>query len=102
MTRGKFPKYHRQKSDSGDRAYMTLQGRRFCLGPYDSPESRQEYKRILAEWLASGSQPVVAVEAMTVVELAAWFLACAKTYYRRPDGSPTTEISNFRQVIRPV
>ena len=38
-------------------AVVTIDGRNRYLGPYGSPESHEEYARLLAEWLASGSTP---------------------------------------------
>ena len=37
-------------------AVVRLSGRDFYLGPYDTLESRQEYDRIVAEWLTNGHQ----------------------------------------------
>jgi hypothetical protein len=31
---------------------VRLEGRDHYLGPYDSPESHAEYRRLVAEWLA--------------------------------------------------
>jgi hypothetical protein len=36
------------------RAVVTLSGRDFDLGKFDSPESRAEYDRLVAEWLLNG------------------------------------------------
>jgi hypothetical protein len=37
-----------------------------------------------------------------VVELAAAFWRHAQTYYRKPDGTPTSEVKNFRYVLKPL
>ena len=39
---------------------------------------------------------------LTVVELIAHFWKHAQTYYRRLDGTSTSEIDNYRQVLRPL
>ena len=41
-------------------AVVTLDGNDLYLGPYGSAESRQEYDRLIAEWLTNGrSRPLV-------------------------------------------
>jgi integrase len=47
-----IPSYRRHK-DSGQ-AVVTLNGVGFYLGPYGSPQSKAEYDRVTAEWLARG------------------------------------------------
>ena len=47
------------------RAVVTLNGRDHYLGPWNSPEARVEYDRIVAEWLASGRGQVKAEEPAT-------------------------------------
>lgn len=49
-----FPTY-RQHKPSG-KGVVTLNGRDFYLGPWNSAESRQEFDRLRAEWLANGRQ----------------------------------------------
>ena len=48
----KLPSYRHHKSDG--RAVVTLDGRDVYLGKYGTPESRAEYDRVVAEWLAAG------------------------------------------------
>jgi hypothetical protein len=33
-------------------AYVKICGKRIYLGPFNSPESRAEYDRVIAQWLA--------------------------------------------------
>lgn len=97
------PKYRRQKRSTGaDRAFIELAGQRHYLGRYDSPQSKQHYHRLLAEWTAQGCRPRVEPNEITVTELAAAFWTHAQAYYRRPDGSATSEADNFRQALRPL
>lgn len=35
-------------------ARVTIDGKDHYLGPMDSPGSREEYERVISEWLASG------------------------------------------------
>ena len=51
----KLPSYRHHKSDG--RAVVTLNGRDVYLGRFGTPESRAEYDRLIAQWLASGRPP---------------------------------------------
>src|SRR4051812_39395525 len=91
-SRTRTPKYRCQKEDGReDRAFVELNGKRIQLGVWDSPASRQEYDRLIAEWLANHRMmPVEArTDEFTVMELAARFWLHAESYYRGPDGKPS-------------
>jgi integrase len=81
---------------------VTLCGKDLWLGKYNSPESRQKYNRLVAEWLANGRTLPVAPEDVTIVELVARFWTHAETFYRHPDGTQTGEAGNFKQALRPL
>jgi len=49
MSNQHTPKYRKQKGRSHDRAFVDLSGQRIYLGEYDSPESKQEYHRVVIE-----------------------------------------------------
>jgi integrase len=74
------------------------------LGPHGTTESRAEYARVLAEWEANGRRPVLAAATpdLTVYELVARFLEHAKQHYRRPDGTTTSELSDYKLSLRPL
>jgi integrase len=71
------------------------------LGPYGSPESQAEYRRVLAEWQASGGR-AVAPSGLTVNELILAYWRHVEQHYRRPDGTPTNEQNEYRLVLRAV
>jgi hypothetical protein len=75
------------------------------LGRYGSPESRAEFDRIIAEWLAGGRRlPTVASESgsdLTVNELLLSYLRYVDSYYVK-DGRPTKEPEDIRYAIRPL
>jgi hypothetical protein len=48
-------------------AVVTINGKNHYLGPYDSPESHEEYARLIAEWRANG-KAVAAIASPPVVE----------------------------------
>jgi hypothetical protein len=85
-----------------DRAVVTIDGRDFWLGKFGSPESKQQYQRLIAEWLAGGRQLWRPVNDLSVLELIARFWSHAEMFYRKPDGRPTSELDNFRQALRPL
>ncbi|MFG0331689.1 MAG: tyrosine-type recombinase/integrase [Phycisphaerales bacterium] len=96
----RIPSYRRHRSKGLDRAFVELNGRRTYLGRYNTPESREKYRRLIAEWLANdGRQPIERSDDLRVVELFAAFMRHARKHYRRPDGTPTNEIENYHRVI---
>ena len=101
-TKPRTPKYRRQKARPYDRAFVELAGRRIYLGRYGTSESRQRYDQILHEWLGNGRQLRVDNDEITVVELAAAFMRHAMAYFRKPDGTPTSSLHNFRSALRPL
>ena len=99
----RIPKYRRQnRPDSADAAFVELNGLRHYLGPYDSAESREAYHRLLAEWTASRGQLPTGRSEIAISELIIRFYRHAQAHYRRPDGSPTSEIANFKLALRPL
>src|SRR5205823_4667084 len=83
-------------------AIVLLDGKMHYLGAWDSPASKDEYERLIGEWLANGRRSPAAGSTcdLTVAELAAAYWKHAKTYYVKPDGTPTTELDTLRQAIR--
>jgi integrase len=97
------PSYCHHKAS--DRGYATIDGKPVYFGPYDAPESRAKYHRLISEYLANGSKaPEPAKVAgpanasVTMVLLAFW--KEAKARYVHPDGTPTGEADNYRLAIR--
>ncbi len=100
--RKRTPRYCRQKrTGRPDLAYVEFAGSRCYLGEYGSKESRAEYRRLVAEWSgASGRAPERLNDQLTVVEVIARFWEHAQVYYRRADGTPTSEVANFKTALR--
>jgi integrase len=105
---GEPPRYrlHRQSGQAivslplGNRKYQDI-----LLGLFDSPESKQEYARVVAEWAAHG--PTVAARrtlgnapTLSVNELILAYWPHVEQYYRHPDGTPTQEVDNIRLALR--
>ncbi|HEY7115179.1 MAG TPA: hypothetical protein VH475_01255, partial [Tepidisphaeraceae bacterium] len=98
------PSYRRHKQSG--KAVVTLNGKDFLLGPHGSTESRKEYDRLIAEWVANGRQVCglgggAAKAALTVNELILAYWKFAKVYYRK-DGRPTGELSATKYALKPL
>jgi integrase len=107
--RGTPPSYRRHSSGQACVTIRDPDGRRreILLGPWESPESKAEYARILAELAANrGRMPPKArgpaPADVTVTEVALAFWHHAEQHYRRPEGTPTGELDNLRDALRPL
>ena len=98
MSRLRIPKLRHHKASG--QGFVELCSHRFYLGRFGLPETRERYDRTVAEWLANGRQLPVDPEEITVTEVIARFWRWAEGYYRKPDGTPTTELDHFRFVLR--
>jgi integrase len=78
----RIPKYRRHSSGQ---ARVTLQGKDHLLGPYNSPDSKEAYRRLIAEWLENPSRPATPPtkekEPLSVNELALAYWKFADAYY---------------------
>jgi len=91
----RLPSYRLHKASG--QAIVSLNGRQVYLGPHDTEESRAEYDRVMAEYLANGRRaPGKQPASMTVSEVLVAYLEFAEGYYRRPDGTPTPEITHVK------
>src|SRR5262245_6506448 len=107
----RIPSYRLHKGSG--QAVVVLNGTSVYLGKWNTPESRSEYERVIAEWLAHGrtlpqagpsptATPTDAADDLLVSELILAFFEHAKTHYRHPAGKPTGELDNFRDALRPL
>jgi integrase len=108
MPRKSNPPKYRRHTQSGQ-AIVTLTdgfgGRRdVLLGKYGTAASRVEYARVIAEWEANGRRlrSVDAAADLTINELVLAFIRHAETYYRRPDGTTTGELRDYKLSLRPL
>ena len=108
MPRHRVPTYRLHKpSGQAVVTVRTTSGERHdvYLGAFDSPESRREYARIIAELAVApvahqgGLTPPTRI---TIDELLVAFLTHARTHYRRADGTPTDQVAEFKAVARPL
>jgi integrase len=82
----KKPRVPSYRKHSSGQARVTINGKDHLLGPFDSPESRQEYDRLIAEWLSRGRtpEPPPAKESkypLTVSEVVLAYWKRAREYY---------------------
>src|SRR2546430_744250 len=79
------PSYRLHKPSG--QAILTLEGRDIYLGTHDTPESREKYNRLIADWLANGRRLPTPTSETTVAEVLAGYWRHAETYYKREDDS---------------
>jgi integrase len=97
----RVPKYrlHRRSGQ----AVVTLSGKDHYLGPHGTAASSVEYDRLIAEWLTQRRQPIATSETaadISVNKLILLFWEHAQTYYCRPDGTHTSEVDNFKRILK--
>lgn len=92
------PSYRKHRATG--QAVVTLGGRDFYLGRYGSAASKAEYDRLIAEWLASGRHLLSSDGQRTINELILDYVRHAEKYYRRPDGTHTTELGCLKLALR--
>src|SRR4051794_31357410 len=78
------PSYRLHKATG--QGIVTLSGKDFYLGRYNSPESKIEYDRVVAEWFSNGRMPPTPAETSatrTVSQIILAFLEHAQNHYRK-------------------
>lgn len=101
----RVPSYRLHRASG--QAVVTICGRDFYLGVFDTEESHQEYKRLIAEYLASGGAeplPKGGADELTVAELCARYFCYAQNYYPAPapGQSQSGQIDRVRRAIKLV
>ena len=101
MPKRRVPSYRHHKPSG--QAVVTLNGQDFYLGPWQSQVSRDEYDRLIGEWLANGRRLPAPVESVdiTVTELVAGYWAFAQSYYVK-DGQPSGQLPGIKVTLRMV
>lgn len=94
-----LPKYRKHRSSG--QAIVTLSGRDYYLGPHGSKASKQEYDRLIAEWLAAGRRRPDAPKdsPVTVMEVINHFWRHARVYYVK-QAKPTSEQLIYRGILK--
>lgn len=95
------PSYRRHRASG--QAVVTISARDIYLGKFNSAASKSEYNRVIAEWLAAGRRSLQDDDApLEVRQLVAAFYTHCKKYYRKPDGTPTSEVDAMAMALGPV
>jgi integrase len=106
MAKNPIPKYlfHKSSGQAYVRVPLAGGGRRTVyLGKFNSEESKEAYRRILADLSRNNGQDRPGCrDAMTVNALMVRFLEHAMMHYRRADGTPTHEIASYKAACRVV
>jgi integrase len=89
------PKYRRHPNGG---AIVSIDGRTHYLGRYGTKRSRQEYDRLIREWLANGRM-LASHYGPTVNELLLAFDKHAERHYQK-HGKPTSEFGCMRSAMR--
>lgn len=96
--RKRVPGYLLHKSTG--HARVIINGRQVFLGKYNSPESIEKYRRLIAEMNASGGDPAPYPDerdGLTVAELLARYLKWANGYYLQ-----SNETEHLKYALRPL
>ena len=101
MARKNLPGYLKHKATG--QAFCVISGRFFYLGKYGSKASREEYERIIGEYLNNGKKlpPLRNRTEITIEELAVKFLEYAEGYYVQ-NGRVTETFGHCKLAIGPV
>ncbi len=94
------PKLRHHKATG--QAYAVISGRAVYFGVFGTVEATQKYHQTIAEWLAAGKNIHMPCDEITIDEVIARFWQHAQKYYVHTDGTPTYEVNNFRQALRPL
>lgn len=98
MPRKRKPSYWLHKPTA--QARVRIEGKDHYLGEYGSPESRERYDDLIAEWFAK--QGDISRHNLTIDDLSLLFTEHAAGYYRRANGTPTGTIHNIKDALRYV
>ena len=90
-----IPSYCRKRNSKGKYyAYVSIDSKRISLEP-DSPEAKQKYEAIIAEWLSNGKFLPLDSNSINIKDLCSRYLKFAQDYY-----SESTEYENYERVSR--
>ncbi len=102
----KLPSYRLHRASG--QAVITLAGRDYYLGAFNSPESRIEYDRLIQEFLANSRCPGVvqsqakqSLESVTINELITTYWDFALGYYVK-NSQPTREVQALKYSFKPM
>jgi len=98
----RLPQYRKHKASG--QAIVKLGGKTRYLGRHGTKASREEYQRVVGEWLSAGRHnPASKANAddLLIVEVLARYMNFAQQHYRK-HGRPTNELENIKYALRPL
>jgi hypothetical protein len=98
----RVPGYRRHSSGQ---ARVTLDGKDFLLGPFGSAESREAYRRLIAEWMERKGRfapPPTTAAPLSVNELLLAYYKHAAAYYGFDNDKRRGDAANLRDALRVV
>lgn len=96
----RIPKYQHFKARN--LAKVRIDGKDVYLGTYDSPESHDKYKKVIADWLVKKEAPAEEPQQeVTICQLMASYIRHAKEYYIK-DGQQTREFGCIKEACTPL
>ncbi len=93
----RLPSYRLHKASG--QGVTTIQGRDYYFGPFGHKDSKQKYRKLLAEYLSSGQSTTFGVQSssLTMASVAVSYLKHAKVYYLN-----STEPANIKLALVPI
>jgi len=101
----RVPKYHLHKGSG--QALVEINHERIYLGVHGTAESKEKYRRIVAEWLESRNIPAAPGgngrhnHSISINEMLVAYWQFAETYYCK-DGEPTKELECMKEAMWPL
>jgi integrase len=99
----RIPSYRKKtvKTSSGIRSYavVTFDRKDIVLAQWNTQASKQEYQRVIAEWLAAGKVSSKQ-DVITVSEICVDYTKASKKRYQDKDGNPTEEFKTVQRIMR--
>lgn len=92
-----------KKHPTRDEARCWVNNKWVYLGRWRSQKSLREYERICTELRVAAAESVAPdLEPLTVGEVLLAFGRHAATHYRRPDGTPPSEVRAYHDALGPI
>jgi hypothetical protein len=85
-----------------NRGFVEFNRERVYRGPWGSPETQQAYERAIGEWLSNRCLPSIPQDQLTITELCRDYWRHCTEYYLKPDGSPTSTLTNIKDAMKPL
>lgn len=96
----RIPKLLHHKASG--QAFVLLHGRHKYLGKWGAPETEIAYHTLMAEYTANGGHIAPPQAEITRLELVNLYWQHVGQYYRKPDGTPTSQQHVINNSLKPL